>query len=316
MTPGTIFSYIFFGIPAVVNIAVVFGMKKKYPHAYLSTLFYYVLLFSVGNFATRILLKTLLRLIDLSEWQMAKFSGFNFVFVLWPLAIIGMFLMIKFVNEMLGKKVSARFKWIYFSSWGLYCAAALLFFLHLLNTSEIGFHNFMVNLMLVKSADLAGIVIRFYTMAYLVNRSREIKDLAKGQAFMGFGIFWLLGLLVFNLGGVLLAVSESMLIFLSISYILPALLYLNRYLKKDIRENPSLEEKGTTLQQVFEEYNISKREQEVIDLISRGKSNLEISDRLYISLSTVKLHIHSIYRKLNIKNRVQLSNFIRNSIKN
>ncbi len=316
MTPGTIFSYIFFGILAVVNIIVAFGMKKKYPHAYLSTLFYYVLLFSVGNFATRILLKTLLRLIDLSEWQMAKFSGFNFVFVLWPLAIIGMFLMIKFVNEMLGKKVSARFKWVYFSSWGLYCSAALLFFLHLLNTREIGFHNFMVNLMMVELADMAGIVIRFYTMAYLVNRSREIKDAAKGQAFMGFGILWLLGLLVFNLGGVFLAIRESVLIFLSISYILPALLYLNRYLKKDIREHPSLEEKGSTLQHVFAEYNISKREQEVIDLISRGKSNLEISNHLYISLSTVKLHIHSIYRKLNIKNRVQLSNFIRNSVKN
>jgi len=310
MTSGTIFFYFFFGILAAVNIAVVFGMKRKYPQAYLSTLFYFVILFSAGNFVTRIVLKTLLGLVALSQWQMAKFSGFNFVFVLWPLAIISLFLMIKFVNEMLDKKLSARFKWIYFSSWGVYLAVALLFFLRLLNTREIQFTNFMV----VESADMAGIVIRFYTMAYLVLRSREIKDAAKRHALMGFGILWLLGLLVFNLAGVFVVIGGSALIFLSISYILPALLYLSRYLKKDIREHPSLKENGTTLQQVFAKYNISKKEREVIDLISRGKSNREISDQLYISLSTVKLHIHSIYRKLNIKNRVQLSNFIRNSI--
>ncbi|NIM17784.1 MAG: hypothetical protein GTO45_37890 [Candidatus Aminicenantes bacterium] len=51
-------------------------------------------------------------------------------------------------------------------------------------------------------------------------------------------------------------------------------------------------------------------------MVSKGKSNREISDRLYISLQTVKHHIHRIYRKLNVRNRVQLSNVIRNSIKN
>lgn len=315
MTPDTIFFYFFFGTLAAVNIAAAYEMKRKYPHAYLTTLFYYVLLFSAGNFGTRIVLKILLGLVVLNEWQMAKFSGFNFIFVLWPLAILSMFLMIKFVNEMLDKKLSARFKWVYFSGWGVYCAAALLLFLRLLNTREVQLADFIA----VEAADMAGIVIRFYTTAYLVYRSQEIKDAAKRHAFRWFGILWFLGLLVFNTGGVFAVTDGPVLIFLSISYILPALLYLSRYLKKNLREHPSLSENDPDLQQVqkvFDKYNISGREQEVIGLISRGKSNREISDELYISLSTVKLHIHSIYRKLNIKNRVQLSNFIRNSIKN
>jgi ATP/maltotriose-dependent transcriptional regulator MalT len=41
-------------------------------------------------------------------------------------------------------------------------------------------------------------------------------------------------------------------------------------------------------------YNISQREQELIYLICKGKSNKEIGDALYISLQTVKHHIHSV----------------------
>ncbi len=312
MTPFTIFFYFFFGALAAVNIAVAFGMRKNYTHSYLSTLFYYVLLFSAGNFGVRIVLKILLGLVALNQWQMTKFSGFNYVFVLWPLAIVNMYLMIKFVNEMLGKKLSNRFKWIYFSTWTVYCATALLLFLRLLNTREAQLTDFVV----MEAADMAGIVIRFYTMAYLVYRSREIEDAAERHGFKWFGVLWLLGLLVFNTGGGFVFAGGPVLVFLSISYILPALLYLDRYLKKHLREHPSLPEKDPGLRQVFDKYNISKREAEVIGLISRGKSNREISDQLFISLSTVKLHVHSIYRKLNIKNRVQLSNFIRNSTKN
>ena len=44
----------------------------------------------------------------------------------------------------------------------------------------------------------------------------------------------------------------------------------------------------------------------------RGYSNSEIEKRLYISLETVKKHVSNIYRKLGVKNRVQLSNLVQN----
>jgi len=97
------------------------------------------------------------------------------------------------------------------------------------------------------------------------------------------------------------------------AYILPALLVLSAYLKKQLREHPNLPKDQSCLEQVYTQYKISSREQEVIAQVSKGRTNSEIADDLYISLSTVKMHINSIYRKLNIKNRVQLSNFIRNS---
>lgn len=52
-------------------------------------------------------------------------------------------------------------------------------------------------------------------------------------------------------------------------------------------------------------YGLSKRESEILEQINLGKSNQEIADELYISLSTVKSHVSNLYSKLDVKNRVQ-----------
>ena len=50
---------------------------------------------------------------------------------------------------------------------------------------------------------------------------------------------------------------------------------------------------------------LSARELEVLQLIVEGKSNPEIADTLYLSLSTVKTNIKSIMNKLAVSDRVQ-----------
>ncbi len=57
---------------------------------------------------------------------------------------------------------------------------------------------------------------------------------------------------------------------------------------------------------ISRDYDLSKREIQIIELILQGKSNKEISETLFISLSTVKNHIYNLYQKLRIKNRGQL----------
>jgi len=51
--------------------------------------------------------------------------------------------------------------------------------------------------------------------------------------------------------------------------------------------------------------NISKRELEVLQLMSDGLSNGEIADRLYVSLSTVKTHSRNLFDKLGVTRRTQ-----------
>ncbi len=50
---------------------------------------------------------------------------------------------------------------------------------------------------------------------------------------------------------------------------------------------------------------LTDREKEIIELISLGKSNEEISQDLFISVGTIKWHINHIFSKLDVKNRIQ-----------
>jgi len=52
---------------------------------------------------------------------------------------------------------------------------------------------------------------------------------------------------------------------------------------------------------------LTNRELEICDLISKGHSSSQIAKYLYISEGTVKNHITSIYRKIEVKNRTQLA---------
>jgi LuxR family maltose regulon positive regulatory protein len=50
---------------------------------------------------------------------------------------------------------------------------------------------------------------------------------------------------------------------------------------------------------------LSERELEILTLVAEGLSNRQISERLFISLSTVKGHNRNIFDKLQVKRRTE-----------
>lgn len=50
---------------------------------------------------------------------------------------------------------------------------------------------------------------------------------------------------------------------------------------------------------------LTERERRVLSLLVEGRSNREIADELYIGEATVKTHLHHVYEKLEVANRVQ-----------
>ena len=50
---------------------------------------------------------------------------------------------------------------------------------------------------------------------------------------------------------------------------------------------------------------LSGREVEVLELVAAGRSNAEIAGELYLSVGTVKAHVHHIFGKLLVRNRSQ-----------
>ena len=54
---------------------------------------------------------------------------------------------------------------------------------------------------------------------------------------------------------------------------------------------------------------LTNRQQQVFELILQNKTNKQISEELFIELSTLKTHINKIYKTLNIKSRKEVRKY-------
>ena len=57
-------------------------------------------------------------------------------------------------------------------------------------------------------------------------------------------------------------------------------------------------------------HELSRRENDVAQLVAQGYTNQEVGTRLHISDHTVKTHLSNIFKKLDIRDRVQLTLYI------
>jgi len=73
---------------------------------------------------------------------------------------------------------------------------------------------------------------------------------------------------------------------------------LEAMVRKDVAQKEALRE-------------LTPREIELVRLAASGMRNREMSRRLEISEGTVKMHLHNVYRKLKLENRVALANYAR-----
>ena len=56
---------------------------------------------------------------------------------------------------------------------------------------------------------------------------------------------------------------------------------------------------------------LTRREQQLARLVCDGRSNQEIADESGLSLETVKKHLHSVFRKLEVNSRSRLMALMR-----
>lgn len=59
----------------------------------------------------------------------------------------------------------------------------------------------------------------------------------------------------------------------------------------------------------YAKYDISEKEQAIIELVAEGLSNREIAEKLYLSEGTVRNYISTILEKLGLRDRTQLAVF-------
>ncbi|WP_181762229.1 response regulator transcription factor [Bacillus sp. B4EP4a] len=76
---------------------------------------------------------------------------------------------------------------------------------------------------------------------------------------------------------------------------------LMKKLQQDVERSP------VTLDKAIEKLGaFSKREYELLILLTQGETNQQISKKLFLSIGTVKNYISRIYKKLNVNNRPEL----------
>lgn len=69
---------------------------------------------------------------------------------------------------------------------------------------------------------------------------------------------------------------------------------------------PQPESANTAFLHFVNHYQLTSREQDILRVLLMDRNNQEISDALYISIGTVKTHVHNIFQKVNVTKRSQL----------
>jgi two-component system NarL family response regulator len=54
---------------------------------------------------------------------------------------------------------------------------------------------------------------------------------------------------------------------------------------------------------------LTHREQEILALLTQGKNNQEIAEQLHITTGTVRVHVHAVLQKLDVRDRTQAAIF-------
>ena len=103
-----------------------------------------------------------------------------------------------------------------------------------------------------------------------------------------------------NINGYLLDIDNKE----ELLYKINKILKYGKYIETDLLYSV-LEEKY-----MYNKRTFSKREKEILDLVSLGESNKSIAIALEISENTVKRHISNILDKLGLKNKKEIINFL------
>lgn len=234
--------------------------------------------------------------------------NYLFAFLTFPLLISTVYLFVRLTAEIRGSHPSALFKVFFFSFWSL-------FFLALVFSIKLAFEAQREKMIreLLPAGNLTAIGLYLVACLYLIVRSLSIQDGRRKRTSL------LMGIILLASHALLYALTSApaapllgdffplVTILLYFAVHVPALLYFRSRSADFTQARISSAVDEQTLCLFFEKYGISQREAQIVRLLLRGKSNDQIKRELFISLSTVKNHVYNIYRKLKVKNRIQLA---------
>jgi len=304
--------YIFSVSIGFSTIYITYEMSRKYKLKYLSTYLYFLISFYILGFFNLIGRYFALTALGGQPQQTRMLVNYLFGFMNFPFVVFSIYLFLYLMRGFLEKENLPTFNKFYFGFW-----AAVFLGQVLLTKNYFDTNNDRLLRYFYQSINLASIICFFLIALYILVKSRDLMDKNQRKAAKNFGLIYLL-----CFGFTMTLTSKFflpyfgpfkalILVFFYFTLNLLPLLYLRFFLNKYYLAPLVQPEAETELQGFFKKYDVSKREQEIIRLLLKGKSNNDIRKELFISLHTVKNHIYNIYQKLGVKNRLQINNLIR-----
>jgi len=288
-------------------------LMKKYSISYLSSYFFLIIftyIFGVYSIIGSQAIQFLLSDHKIAEETVESAASFLLVLGI-PFLILGWYMFLRLTRELFQKQLSLLFSFLYFGFSLLLFAAYIYFNVYGGSIGSISFHPDVKEIIYLFSAIHSSVFI--FAILYLAFKTRKLNDVNQRRAFRWF-YSWYTVILVFTIVSLNLSQVNSLfgLMFIMgyMSFHLVPVLFIQLYLQKHYVSNVEGVSFEEQMNDVIEKYGISNRETEVIELICKGMTNQEISDSLFISVQTVKDHIHRIFLKTGVKNRVQLTNLI------
>ncbi|MEN8228307.1 MAG: LuxR C-terminal-related transcriptional regulator [Bacteroidota bacterium] len=302
-------------IAGAIAIFFSFQLMKRFGAPFVSSYFYYLVflyIFGAYSLAGSGILEYLLARMEI-EVKVIHSARLFTIFLGIPFISLSTFMLLKSMMEFFQKKIPTPFTIFYFA---VSIIAFILygFFVIRLTRFELGEYQLLIS---VQRWTFLGFVACMYLVIFMVGilYSRKMADHYEKRFIRVFGSWYLLFMVLNSTAFSLIymhVIVSHIFIYIFLSWHLIPILFLNIYLERYHGQSSSLQDDFETMLTDFsKKFEISKREREVIQLICKGQTNQEIGDALFISLQTVKDHVHRIFLKTGAKNRVQLTNLIR-----
>ena len=89
-------------------------------------------------------------------------------------------------------------------------------------------------------------------------------------------------------------------------FVLPNLLArIEAVLRRSRTTQNKSQKSNVTINQINQFNSLTRREKDVLLLVTQGENNKSIAEKLVVSEITVKSHLNNIFKKLNVSNRTQ-----------
>ncbi|WP_281350203.1 LuxR C-terminal-related transcriptional regulator [Maribellus comscasis] len=222
-----------------------------------------------------------------------------------PFLVVSWFMLVKFGFNLKGFRIQKGFIYSFFP---------LLLFVPMIITFLI--HKGKIrtpadpDLFIIQILLLLNLVVHTLFFVPLLSSNKKEKG---GALFIHkkYLALYLLGILIYSASLNFFYIFGYISTCISIILLFGVNILVPLFFQIEIKANPTKEEKNIDFSTFCELYEISKREAEIILEICTGKTNKAISEKLFITLQTVKDHTHRIYTKTGVKSRVQLANLVR-----